>query len=186
LKCVSQYIISILRHPPVLGGMLLMCIFITMPLTAQRVAEYQVKAAFLYNFTKFLDWPAHSFGNADDPFVVGILGNDPFGSFLDETIAGEKIAGHNMIVQRYKSVQDIKKCHILFINLPGKNGEVTATLRGRGILTVSDDENFMRQGGIIRFYSEGNTIKLEINQKMARAEKLNISSKLLRIARIHE
>ncbi|MGI8637190.1 MAG: YfiR family protein, partial [Segetibacter sp.] len=85
-------------------------------LQAQTSREYSIKAVFLYNFTQFIDWPATAFSNAESPFIVGILGDDPFHASLDEAVAGEKVKDHPIIVQRYQDVKDITTCHILFIN----------------------------------------------------------------------
>jgi hypothetical protein len=155
-------------------------------LKAQQVSEYQVKAAFLFNFSKFLEWPPEAMGQPNEPFVVGVIGNDPFGNYLDEIISGEKIMDHPMIVKRYNSIDEIDKCHILFINMPGKTRDVLNTLKGKSILTVSDEEDFNGKGGIIKFYTDNDMIRLQINIDAAKAANLNVSSKLLRIARIYE
>ena len=164
----------------------LLFLLMACPLFAQKASEYQVKAAFLFNFTKFLDWPPATMGQADEPFVIGVLGTDPFGSYLDETIAGEKIMEHPMIIKRFSTVEQIDRCHILFINEPRKTTEVLNALKGKSILTVSDDSHFCRNGGIIRFYTENESIHLEINIQAAKAANLAVSSKLLRIAKIYE
>lgn len=152
----------------------------------QRAPEFQVKAAFLFNFSKFMEWPANSFSTPYDPFVIGVYGRDPFGNFLDETIAGETVMGRQMIVERIKQPDDIKKCQILFISQPAKTAEVLAHAKGLGILTVSDEPNFCSMGGIIRFYKEKDMVRLQINVEAAKASNLAISSKLLRIAKICE
>lgn len=159
---------------------------VAMPLFAQKAAEYQVKAAFLFNFSKFLEWPEAAMGKPDEPFVIGVIGTDPFGTYLDELIADEKIMGHSMVAKRFSGVQEIDRCHILFINVPGKTSEVLNALKGKSILTVSDDNGFSGLGGIIRFFTENETIHLEINIQAAKAANLNVSSKLLRIAKIYE
>jgi hypothetical protein len=153
---------------------------------AQRVSEYQVKAAFLYNFSKFLDWPTDSFSNPSDPFVVGIYGADPFGNYLVETISGEKALGRPMIIQRFTDLNETRKCQILFINVPGKTSEAIEAVKGSGVLTVSDDPAFCALGGIIGFYTENATIRLQINMNAAKEANLAISSKLLRISKICE
>ena len=156
------------------------------PAFAQKASEYQVKAAFLFNFSKFLEWPAEAMGQPGAPFVIGVLGNDPFGKYLEEIIAGEKIADHPMVARRFESAEQVDKCHILYINKPGKTSEVINALKDKSILTVSDDSEFARSGGIIRFFTENEMIHLEINVQAAKAANLNVSSKLLRIAKIYE
>lgn len=145
--------------------------------------EYQVKAVFLYNFTQFVEWPPEALsGNA--PFIIGILGNDPFGSYIDETVAGETMLGHPIQVQRYEDIKDVKNCHILFISRDQQIKEVISALNNHSTLTVSDTDNFANNGGMIRFFTQNNKIRLQINPSAAKAVKLNISSKLLRVAEI--
>jgi hypothetical protein len=165
---------------------LIVCCLVYAQATAQApVREYQVKAVFLYNFTQFVEWPPSAFNGTNAPFVIGILGPDPFGGFLDETVAGEKMNGHPMVVQRYTDLKDAMACHILFINLPNQS-EVLTGLNNRSTLTVSDKDNFARIGGMIRFFTEKNKIRLQINPSAAKAANLIISSKLLRVAEIIE
>ena len=149
--------------------------------------EYQIKAAFLFNFTQFVEWPATSFSTAQSPMIIGILGKDPFGSYLEETISGEKVNGHPLVIQHYNSIDDIKTCHVLFINLSDAGRceqAVTNLKKGRNILTVSETNNFMHQGGMIRFFARNNKIQLQINPEATKADNLVISSKLLRLAEI--
>ncbi|MDB5211909.1 MAG: YfiR family protein [Sediminibacterium sp.] len=169
--------------------MLLLCLFIIQSLHAQSTAskEYRVKAVFLFNFTQFVEWPSAAFSNPTAPFVIGILGDDPFGSSIDETIQNEKVGGHPLIVQRYHDLRDLKSCHILFINGsdPEKVRENLLVVN-RYTLTVSDADNFMRAGGIIRLITENNKIRLQVNPEAARGAELFISSKLLRVSEIFD
>lgn len=139
----------------------------------------QVKAVFLFNFTQFVDWPPGSFSSPTSPFVIGILGNDPFGLYIDKVVEGEKVDSHPIVVQRYNDGDDIKNCNILFTS---KSYSAIRNLQNRSILTVGDQNNFAAEGGMIRFFIENNKIKLQINLKAAKAANLNISSKLLRLA----
>jgi hypothetical protein len=153
-------------------------------LYAQKAAapEYRVKAVFLYNFTNFIEWPASAFSAAKSPFVVGILGKDPFGSYLEEAMSGESANGHPLIIQRYKHVNEISNCHILFIHKgeADKIAAVISGLKGRNTLIVSDAPEFIQQGGMIRFLTKAGKIQLQINLPATQAAKLEISSKLLR------
>ena len=148
--------------------------------------EYQIKATFLFNFTQFVEWPTNAFSEDQAPLVIGILGEDPFGMYLDQTIVGEKINNHPLIIQRYRNAEEVKICHILFINVSKINhlDQVLASLKGRNILTVSDANSFARKGGVIRFFTEDNKMRLQINLEAAKAANLTISSKLLRLADI--
>jgi hypothetical protein len=148
--------------------------------------EYQLKAAFLFNFTRFIDWPADAFTSPSAPFVIGIVGNDPFGNYLDEMVRGEKTGDHPIIVQHYRTAKDISNCQLLYINLQSAESikEALSNINPHNVLTVSDADKFMKQGGDVRFFEEDNKIKIQINMAAAKASGLEISSKLLRIAKI--
>lgn len=149
-------------------------------------SEYRVKAVFLFNFAQFVDWPSAAFPDTTTPFVIGILGEDPFGGFLDQTVRGEQFRGRPFQIRRYHSVDEITACHILYINQSDGDrvGGIVSRLKDRPILTVSDEAGFAERGGMIRFLNDRNRIRLEINPEAAQAANLTISSKLLRVAEI--
>lgn len=149
-------------------------------------SEYQVKATFLFNFTRYVQWPATSFETTQSPFVIGILGHDPFGPYLKETVAGENVHGHPIIIQKYSEVDEIKNCHILFINIsqPSKLESAMQAVSKKGVLTIGDAGNFMQKGGILKFYDAEGKIKFEINPERAKAAELTISSQLMKLAKI--
>jgi hypothetical protein len=156
---------------------------------AQAVAtapEYQLKAVFLFNFAQFVSWPAGAFAEPSAPLVIGVLGEDPFGSFLDETVRGETIEGHPLRIRRFDSLDQATDCHILYISRDEleRMPAIRQALEGRGVLTVSDELGFASRGGMIRFITERNRIRLRINLVAARAAGLTLSSKLLRAAEI--
>jgi len=157
-------------------------------LTAQTVSsdEYKVKAVFLYNFTRFVDWPQASFEASYDPFIIGIIGKDPFGGSIQEAVAGERIGAHSIKVVHFDDAIEIEKCHILYVGTSDQDEvrNIVSKARGKGVLTVSDIPNFIRWGGMIRFYTENNRIRLEINNTMAKEAGIKISSKLLRVANV--
>ena len=148
--------------------------------------EYQVKAVFLFHFAQFVTWPAGAFADSAAPLVIGILGDDPFGPYLDETVKGESVAGHPLAVRRLAGLEEAAGCHILFVTRGemGRLPEILDTLAGRSVLTVSDAEGFAKRGGMIRFLTDRNRIRLRINLEAARAADLTLSSKLLRPAEI--
>lgn len=154
-------------------------------LQAQVSREYQLKAAFLYNFAQFVEWPPTAFAETNSPLVIGVLGIDPFGEVLDETVRGEVVQGRRFKVERYRRVDEALGCHILFISQSEDRRleAIIAALRGRPILTVSDIDPFVPRGGMIRFLTEGNKIRLRINVTATREAKLTVSSKLLRAAK---
>ena len=148
--------------------------------------EYQIKAAFLFNFTQFVEWPVNALPEPGTPLVIGILGEDPFGNFLEETVTGEKVNGHPLVIQHYKNIEEVETCHILFINQAETNkpDQAVINLKGKYILTVSDGNNFIKQGGMIRFLTKNNTIQIQINPEAAKEASLIVSSKLLRISEV--
>jgi hypothetical protein len=163
----------------VLAGMLLTA-------QAQSSGEYAVKAAFLYNFARFVEWPGEALGNGGSPLLVGVMGDDPFGSSIDQVVAGTNVNGHPIAVNRLRWGQDLRQCHILFISssearrLP----QILASLRGASVLTVADMERFDQQGGVVRFFIEDGKVRFEINVDAADRAGLRISSKLLALAKI--
>lgn len=153
---------------------------------AQVPDEYKVKAVFLFHFAQFVEWPDDSFSRQDEPMVIGVLGENPFGDYLDEVVSGESIKGHPLQVKRFSKPEEISKCHILFVGVDGM-GQLRTLLKdleSRAMLTVGDNPAFIRAGGMIRFFSEDSKIRLQINPEAARSSGLMISSKLLRLADI--
>jgi hypothetical protein len=148
--------------------------------------ESQVEAVFLYNFARFVSWPPRAFPDPQAPLVIGVLGEDPFGAYLDETVRGEKVNGRPLVVQRYRRVGEIKACHVLFISKSegDRLEQILAALRGRSILTVSDADGFTGRGGMIRFLTEKNKVRMQVNLDVVKSANLNVSSKLLRVAEI--
>ncbi|MEO7676390.1 MAG: YfiR family protein [Verrucomicrobiota bacterium] len=152
---------------------------------AQETApEYKIKAVYLYNFVQYVNWPSNAFVEARSPIVIGILGNDPFGKTLNETVEGEVVKNRKLEIRYFKSVNEIKDCHVLFVGASEKDRvrSILAAMKERSILTVSDIDNFTLQGGIIRFFTADNKIRLRINLEAAKTANLGISSKLLQVA----
>jgi len=158
------------------------------PATAQtvRASASEVQAVFLFNFAQFVDWPAEAFPDPQAPLVIGILGKDPFGSFLDETVLGETVRGRTFRIDRYRRVEEVKDCHILFISRSETKrlDGILAALKDRPILTVSNGDDVDRAGGIIRFTLDESKIRLSVDLEAAQAARLTFSSKLLRSAGI--
>lgn len=167
-------------------GILLLAAGFVAPLGAQSSKEYDLKAVFLYNFATFVEWPESARLQPGEPFVIGVLGNDPFGAVLDEVVAGEMIKGSPLQVRRLKSLAEIEGCRILFVSRSGTPPihEVMAAVQGRPVLTVADNEHFAAGGGIIGFSTHSGRLQLHINAEAARASGLSISSKLLRVSKV--
>ncbi len=151
-------------------------------------SEYQVKAKYLYNFSRFVDWPDQAFPHSDTPYIIGILGEDPFGIDLDKTVEGKKVKGRNFIVKRFHRIDDLEFCHILFIGVPDqkKSIRIIDKLKETSILTVSERKKFAHDGGIINFITKEKKIRFEINRQAAKNAGINISSKLLKQSNIIE
>jgi hypothetical protein len=152
----------------------------------QPIDEYQVKAAFIYNFAKFVQWPAEAFQTAKEPIAICVLGEDPFGSFLEDTIAGRTIEGRPLTIRHIASDKQVAGCHILFFG-SGDDKRVTsaiADIRTPGILTIGDSEISGVDGVVINFRLEAGKVRFDINVEAAGREKLLISSRLLSLARI--
>ncbi len=146
--------------------------------------EYEVQAAYLSNFGRFVEWPARPSANERDPFYVCVLGPDPFGPLLDAALKGETIGAAPMAARRVSSAADAANCRIVFVNST-KDSEligILATLRNFKALTVSDTFDFTRQGGMIQFVLEGNRVRFEINLAAAQRAGLTLSSQLLKVA----
>ncbi len=154
-----------------------------------QTGEYLIKAAFLYNFAKFVEWPETQDVENDlrSSVILGILGNDPFGKAI-ETIQGKTVKGKKLRVKHFSRVEDLESCHMLFICSSERQGliHVLNRVNGSNVLTVGDMHRFAQLGGMVNLVKEGNKIKFEINVNAVRKAGLKISSKLLKLARIVE
>ncbi len=149
------------------------------------VLEHEVKAAFIHNFTKFIDWPSAVFEAENSPFRIGILGAGPIDTPL-MNLNGKKVHKRPLEVSRVQNLNQISQYHVIFVN-PSKielMQPILSALKGTGILTIGDTTGFAEQCGIINFYLKSGKVRFEINIKASHRENLQISSKLLRLARI--
>ena len=145
--------------------------------------EYQVKAAFLLNFTKFIEWPASAFRQPDSPVSICILGADPFGGALDQMVSGELVNGRKVVTQRIRTAPPPQLCQALFVGGPQKDAGKLLPALGPAVLTVGEGESFIRDGGMIAFVIENRRVRFEINQATAENAGLKLSSKLLSVAK---
>ena len=148
--------------------------------------EYALKAVFLYNFCRFIDWPTRAFGSPDEPMVIGVIGDNPFGKLIEETVKGETLRGRRIRVEYYRRSSDIGGCHVLFVGASemGRADEIIAAVSGRSVVTVGESDAFLDRGGMIALVADQNRVRLRINPARLRAEDLAASSKLLRVAEI--
>ncbi|HEX6900769.1 MAG TPA: YfiR family protein [Thermoanaerobaculia bacterium] len=151
-------------------------------LPAQVAEEYAVKAAFLYNFTKFVEWPEVAF--PDGSFRLCVLGDDPFGKSLTE-LSGQEAAGRKLMVVRVQQMEKLEGCNLLFISRSerGRLSGILSQVEGSPVLTVADTPGFLEEGGTINFILEGSKIRFEISQEAAARAEIKISSKLMSLAK---
>lgn len=150
---------------------------------AQSASEYEVKAAFLYKFASFVEWPP---GAGSTPICIGVLGEDRFGEFLDRVVRGKQVAGHPFAISRFRAAGEAAHCEIVFISASeqGKLHEILGALRGRPVLTVSEIPGFCERGGAINLKVIDSAIRFEINPAAGERSGLHFSSKLLSLAKV--
>jgi len=150
------------------------------------MGEYEVKATFLFNFTKFTDWPDSAFASATAPIVIGIVGEDPFGTTMDNVVRGEVVRDRKLVVKRLRADEDLQSCHVLFISRSEKERvpAVLKRVKGHPILMVGDTTDFAEKGGMVGLVLANESVKLEVNQGATEQAGLQISAKLLKLARI--
>jgi hypothetical protein len=148
--------------------------------------EYQLKAAFLFNFAKFIDWPAASFPSPQSPFSICILGTDPFGHAMDDVLRDKSVDNRPVAISRLKNVAQAKQCHMVFVSQSetAHLADVIQQLRGAGVLLVGESDGFAAAGGMIQFTREDNHVRFLINPDAADRAGLKVSSKLLSLARV--
>ncbi len=151
----------------------------------------KVKAAYLYNFTKFVEWPETSFKDKDDPIVIGVLGTDPFGATLDKTVRGKKVKDRGIVVQRFtyqegKGVDALKSCHVLYVSssLRTRLKSVLTKLRDSSMLVVGEGADFAPAGGMIGLVFEKGRIAFQVNVEAVEHAGLKVSAKFLSLAKI--
>jgi hypothetical protein len=148
------------------------------------VGEYQLKAVFLFNFAKFVEWPPQVFGDPRDPFTICVAGSNPFGSSLDDEVRGKTVANRPISIRTVSHPQEVRKCQILFVPAAEHKREhgLLEALQGASVLTVGDDDDFTSNGGIVQFKLVDARIHIEIVPEAAERANLRISSKLLSLA----
>jgi hypothetical protein len=170
------------------AAVMLLCFALLMPsmLRANQAAEYELKAAFLYNFTQFVEWPESAFSAPDSPFQLCLVGEDPFGRTLDDAVTTEFVRTHPIVVRRILEVDSTSSCHMIFVSNRSKIAfeSVLKETQGHPVLVVGELPDFAEKGGTIGFRLVNRRIQLAINLAAARSAKLQISSKLLRLSTI--
>lgn len=151
-----------------------------------RAPEYALKAAYLFNFIQFIQWPGSDLTAIDAPIVIALLGEDPFGGALDQAVKDKTVHGRRFEIRRIKNPGELRDCHVLFVcgSESRRIPEILAAVRKKGILTVSDIEWFAEQGGMINFFMESNRVRFKINPAAAEGAGIRISSQLLKLGMI--
>ena len=149
-----------------------------------KPTEYEVKATYLYNFSRFVEWPAKAAQAESASFAICVLGQDPFGPALNAILADETIAGRSVVAKRIPSTQDRVNCRVLFISSSENTRlkQILTTLGDASVLTVSDLPQFTERGGMVQFVLEGNRVRFEVNLAAAEHAGLTLSSELLKVA----
>ncbi len=151
---------------------------------AEVPKEYQIKAAFLYNFTKFVEWPAARFASASSPIVIAVLGENPFGDELAKLVKGRRVNGREIVIKSVTDTSEADSVHVLFICARNDRqlGPALAQLRADAVLTVGESAAFASAGGVITFTLVEDKVRFEINQAAGEQAGLKISSQLLKLA----
>jgi hypothetical protein len=177
---------ELLRRGKIIATAALLLLITHLSVASASQSEYALKAVFLYNFCRFIDWPDSAFASPNDPLVIGIIGDDPFGSLLNEAVEGEKYHNRPIRIDHFRTPGDIKRCHLLFVSHvgAGRLDPILAAVAGKSVVTVSETEDFLNRGGMITLTTEQNRVRLRINPAALQAANLAVSSKLLRVAEI--
>jgi hypothetical protein len=148
--------------------------------------EYQLKAAFVYNFTKFIEWPAQSFSSAEAPIVIGVLGDGAFGPQLGELVKDRSVNGRGIVVTRVENAEQARAAHVLFVSADelGLFNEMRPLIQDSPVLTIGESRSFALRHGVINFVMEDNIPRFEIYMGSARRAGLRISAQLQKLAKI--
>jgi len=151
----------------------------------QSPTEYQVKAAYVLNFLKFVEWPGDSNADIHERWIIGIVGENPFGDELTQIITGKTVQGHELGVRQFHPGEDFRVCQVLFISASEKKRlpTILAALNGLSVLTVGDMDHFIESGGTIQFVMEEKRVRFAIDISASSRARLKVSSKLLSLAR---
>ncbi len=188
--CIAKFLEN--RKAQFIVGLVMILIFCTAVSGASTTyaqqsiyREYDIKAAYLFNFAKFVEWPSAVFADTSSPLILCILGKDPFNASLD-SIKGKTVRKRELFIKRVTRIEDINECHMLFISKSEEKhlSEIFKKINDMHILTVADLEGFAHRGGMINLITVRNKVHFEINVDAARRAELKISSKLLKLSKI--
>lgn len=169
-----------------LGWLLLLLLFCPRARPAEEtpLSEYQVKAALLLNFVRYSDWPASAFADARSPYVVGVVGRDPFGKDLEKAFDGKTVKSRTFLLKRVSNEQEMRACHLLFVSSSERrrSRDWLEKIVGAPVLTVGESPDFLDQGGMINFLLKDGSVRFDINLEPARIARLKLDANLLTVA----
>jgi uncharacterized protein DUF4154 len=176
---MQEQILALLKYGTALL-LLVPCVFL-----GQRVDEYQVKAAYVYNFAKFVEWPPQSFDSADAPLRLCVWNDSSFQADLERIVSGKKIATHLVTVLAIRKEEQVKGCHLMFVGAAQmkRTRNLLAEWKKASVLTVGESGDFLESGGIINFVLQNEQVQFDVNSKAAADAGLQISSRVLSLAR---
>ena len=150
-------------------------------------SEYEVKAVLISKFALFIEWPEDTFGGPKAPFVIAVVGPDPFRGALEAAVEGKSVNGRRVVVRHFADAESITPCQILFVG-PSDHHDLPQVLdrAGKGTLTVADFDEFTAEGGMFRFFRDGTKIGFEVNLRAVQRSRLKISAKLLKLAKVYD
>jgi hypothetical protein len=182
---------SISRRATILAVAIVGLSLFTSPIAAQQVAtidrEYTIKAAFLYHFLTYIDWPEGTFVDSKQPFVIGVYQTDPFGAVLDKIASTKNVEGRPIEIRRLSTTDKLMECHIVFLAgtvEAAVQQNVLGMLANSHVLCVGETDDFVEQGGAAQFFVEGNKVRFAFNTDAVHRSNLKVSSKLLSLAKI--
>jgi len=183
---VSSPLSSVLRRwLMVLIGFAMLCLSVTSGRGAEALKEYELKAAFVYNFSKFIEWPTNRLHGASTPFVVAVAGTSPCAAELGKIAKERKVNGRTIIVKTVQTPAEARDAQVLFVaaSEDSRLKEWLAGIHGAGVLSIGESERFSKEGGMINFLLEGEKIRFDLNIDQAEDTGLKISAQLQKLAR---
>jgi hypothetical protein len=165
-----------------------LCLALWLPFAAlgqpSAPSEYEIKAIWLLNFARYVEWPTNAFASSQSPIVVGISGPNPFGASLEEAFASKTVRGRSLTIKRLGGERDAQGCHMIFFpdSETKRQRELLVKLRESAVLTVGESNDFLADGGIIQFVRKEDTIRFAVNLEPARPARLNLSASLVKVA----
>lgn len=187
---ISGWLASWIFRAALLSNCALFADFSAPEARAETAPEYKYQAVYLYNFLQFVEWPPEAFSaattNSLAPFVIGVLGKDPFGSVLEEAVQKEIVKGRRVVVKRFERLEDMGVCHLLYISESEKPrlAKIFSKLDKASLLTVGETDDFTKRGGAIKFFVDKERLRFEINLAAVKKARLTVSSQMLKLAKI--